>query len=769
MSWPNIRLIFFREMRDQLRDRRTLFMIAVLPMLFYPLLGVSFLQIAQFITTDESRILVVGEESVKEIPGLLDGDSFAAGLIDEDVVVVFELLDDIAFYREHREQFESPDGLPEDVKKQFIAHLRTLMAVKDCHAVLYYPPGIANKLKNFAEEYAARYRAGEDTPSIPQPIPIGAIDSDKRAVATSRMKRLVHEHADKTRKNAARSINAPKLAEPTNVQVLLDEDPQKRINTSLWSKILPFVLIIWAVTGAFYPAVDLCAGEKERGTLETLLSSPARRSEIVMGKLFTVMLFSISTALLNLLIMFSVSSFVLSKISTSMTLANVGPPPVAALFWSVLVIVPVSILVSAVCLALAALAKSTKEGQHYLAPVMLVALPLTLLPMAPQVELNFGFSLIPISGIVLVMRSLLEGTIVDLWPYAIIVAVVTFFCCWWSVRWAIEQFNSESVMFSAGERWSVGTWMRQLARDRQLTPTVAQALLCGLVILIVRFFLMFFMAEASDDLVNAANRVTEPAQRVGLFWTFFQHTFISIVVGVALPALLMAVMLTRSPRRTLLLDQRPRWITIPVAAVLALAAVPLVRLMSFGIKSLLPPLDLGKFEAVLSLLDDAPNVFMALALIAVLPAVFEELTFRGVILSGFRHTGRKWRAIVLSSLFFALAHGLLQQEVNAFVLGLVLGYIAVQTGSIWPCIVFHFVSNATQYLLSCEKYFMAKHVGAITSNPSQWIPIVVVSAIVCSLLIYYLHRLPYRRTREEDLVDAIQRESAKPPSPETSA
>ena len=50
---------------------------------------------------------------------------------------------------------------------------------------------------------------------------------------------------------------------------------------AVWSKILPFVLLLWALTGAFYPAVDLCAGEKERGTLETLLSSPAERSEIV--------------------------------------------------------------------------------------------------------------------------------------------------------------------------------------------------------------------------------------------------------------------------------------------------------------------------------------------------------------------------------------------------------------------------------------------------------------------------------------------------------
>ena len=58
--------------------------------------------------------------------------------------------------------------------------------------------------------------------------------------------------------------------------------------------------MIWALTGAFYPAIDLCAGEKERGTLETLLTSPADRREIVCGKLLTVTTFSSATAVLNL-------------------------------------------------------------------------------------------------------------------------------------------------------------------------------------------------------------------------------------------------------------------------------------------------------------------------------------------------------------------------------------------------------------------------------------------------------------------------------------
>ena len=79
--------------------------------------------------------------------------------------------------------------------------------------------------------------------------------------------------------------------------------------------------------------------------------------------------------------------------------------------------------------------------------------------------------------------------------------------------------------------------------------------------------------------------------------------------------------------------------------------------------------------------------------IALVPAVCEELAFRGFILSGFRHLGHKWRAIVFSALLFGLTHGILQQSLIACLLGVLLGYLAVQSGSILPCMVFHVVHN----------------------------------------------------------------------------
>src|SRR5882757_7598216 len=86
MSWRNVKLIYFREIRDQLRDRRTLFMIAVLPLLLYPLIGMTVFQLTQFLRKNEARVVVVGSEqltSCADLPPLVVDGKFAEDLFDD--------------------------------------------------------------------------------------------------------------------------------------------------------------------------------------------------------------------------------------------------------------------------------------------------------------------------------------------------------------------------------------------------------------------------------------------------------------------------------------------------------------------------------------------------------------------------------------------------------------------------------------------------------------------------------------------------------------
>ena len=151
--------------------------------------------------------------------------------------------------------------------------------------------------------------------------------------------------------------------------------------------------------------------------------------------------------------------------------------------------------------------------------------------------------------------------------------------------------------------------------------------------------------------------------------------------------------------------------------------------------------------------------------IALVPAVCEELAFRGFILSGFRHLGHKWRAIIYSALLFGLTHGILQQSLIACLLGMVLGYLAVQSGSILPGMVFHVVHNTLAVANSritpemipefplLRKLVTPADGGGCTF---EW-PLVVVGSLAAVLLLMWFGRLNSPQSPEEELEEAIER------------
>jgi sodium transport system permease protein len=359
---------------------------------------------------------------------------------------------------------------------------------------------------------------------IPRPKIIYNSALERSAMACNRLTAVLDRWTDEIgKKNLVAGGMPAEAVRPFEVDNsnLAGESAGRTAN--VWSRILPVMLLLWAMTGAFYPAVDLCAGEKERGTLETLLSSPAERSEIVLGKLLTIMAFSMITAALNLVSVAVTGLLIFRQID------NFGGPPLIAAVWLSLALIPVSALFSALCLALASFARSTKEGQYYLMPLLMLSLPMAVLPMSPGVELNLGNSLIPISGLMLLLKTLLEGSYIQALQYLPIVMAVTLAACWLAVRWAVEQFNKESVIFRESERFAVGIWLRHLMRDREPTPSAAEGLFCGVVILVVCFLLR--------------SAVTMPADFAG----FARVTMVLQIAAVLTPALLMAVVLTGSP------------------------------------------------------------------------------------------------------------------------------------------------------------------------------------------------------------------------------
>ncbi|RMF88487.1 MAG: CPBP family intramembrane metalloprotease [Planctomycetota bacterium] len=677
MTWRNVKLVFGRELRDQLRDRRTLFMVAVLPVLLYPLLGISFFQISQFMQDKPSRVLVVGARELGD-PPLFENNRFAADLFlkpeqARDIEIVFARSEGRELSREEA---------------------RRAVLGGQYDAALYFPPGFADRLEAFREAIrrgeidgsdttddldleseADEAPIGENTLEIPSPEVIHSTATERSQLAVQRLQPVIREWLDRVgERNLAAKNLSPKAVRPFQVR---QEDVAE--NTGLrgavvWSKILPVLLVVWTLTGAFYPAVDLCAGEKERGTLETLLSSPARRSEIVLGKLGAVMVFSMVTAALNLVSMGITGVFAFSQ------MGNFGRPPLLAVVWLALALPPAAAVFSALALAIAAFARSTKEGQYYLMPLLFVTLPLVGLPVAQRLELNLGNSLIPVTGLVLLLKNLIEGNYAETLPYVLPVSAVTLAGVYFSVRWAVEQFNSENALFRGGERLELGPWLKYAFARREATPTLAAAVACGLVIIFLRFF--------------ATNALGSWAAKLD----FVQIALLTQLGIILPPVLLMTFAMTSSPRKTLLL-RLPSWWAIPAAVGLALLLHPAVLTLQQWVMRLYPMNP--KLQAALQayMLTDIP-LWRMLLVVAATPALVEELTYRGFILSGARRMRSQWHAVLLASFFFAAGHSILQQAIIAFFVGLVIGWLAVKTDSLWPCMAFHFTHNALGVLWS---------------------------------------------------------------------
>lgn len=652
-------LIYFREMQDQLRDRRTLFTIAVLPILLYPLVGMLLMQIAQFTRQNPTSVCVVGTENIEGAPPLFKGETFAPSLIDDP------------------ESLELMSYRWDELGNDLAIHDKATEWVKTgvFDLVVLIPPSFKdNDLVGGLLE--AKVEVDEDAAEESDIELLFSVGSDQSVVARRRVAGVLSAWRGEWIKERLSGAGI-------NPDALLpfewsdkDISPERTREAAFWSKLLPFIMLVWAMTGAFYPAIDLVAGEKERGTLETLLCSPALRSEIVWGKLGAVATFSMLTALLNAGSMLFTSSLVFRHIDVGPASSMLGAPPIVPMLWLFVALVPLSCLFSALALAVAAMARSSKEGQYYLMPLMMVTLPLVMLPMLPGTTLNVGTSLIPVTGMFLLVRALVEGQYGTALMYVPMVATVTGVCLWLAARWAQRQFEDEAVLFGGGEQWEIGMWVRHLWRDRQTAATPIQAYGCGAIILVTLFFARLSISEMPQNFAGIAKLVLVPQ------------------VLILFPAIVMATMFTTSIRESLRI-RMPHWTAFPIAILLGVTLHPTYVMLSKVINHLYPVSEqaIAAMKPFAEQISSAPWLGIVL-LMALLPAVCEELAFRGFIFGGLVREKGKLRAVILTAVMFGVSHGVLQQSIAASIMGLVLGWITLRTGSILPCILIHFTNNA---------------------------------------------------------------------------
>lgn len=428
MSFRVVRLIAGRELRDLFRDRRSIVLLFCLPIILYPGFGLVGYLFALSQLEHRSLIGVVSLDALPA-PGGEAPPFHTQGKLSEkycDLTTDPETLVLISVA-------STDEGLAR-LKSRDADRLDVLMVVH--------------------QDAARNYAAG-------QPFTIELKDREGDDLSKLSMRRLA--------KAIDRFHSALRVARFSSRQLPLDfdicinvrepkdeETPLQRGSDEIrdrLAKFLPFLLVMWALAGALHPAIDLCAGEKERGTMETLLISPAERVEIVAGKFAAVWGYATLTAWWNLVWMGGLC------VLGSWYLGVDFVRPSSVLLCYVLAI-PLTALFAALCLALGVYARSTKEGQYYLLPLFLGVMPLVLVSLMPGIELTWKTSLIPVSGVCLLMQKLLGPAASEAIPYVPLVLGAMIVCVVLSAAWAVRQFHREDVLFRESDGDPIRTWLQ---------------------------------------------------------------------------------------------------------------------------------------------------------------------------------------------------------------------------------------------------------------------------------------------------------------------
>jgi sodium transport system permease protein len=653
-----------RDLLEFIRDRRTLFITLLMPMAMYPVLALSsMLGVRTAVSDIEMR------QAARKLSLALSG---------ADAEAFADRLRGIAAAGATPSRPDWPaelsiDVIPADAVTSWLDDGKA-------DVWLFIPPGTLRALD------------GQ-----------GTVNLDARQSASRPVERRIRDHFTAVMRGMAddarmRRVTQSGLAATTLTPLAVEfPDEGEGAAAAAARGVVPMVaggvlmlLALLTATGAFYPAIDAIAGEKERGTVETLLIAPCRPGDIVFGKFLAVFAVTLATLAMNA-VSIGLTATVLLRFLPAGTVLGLGPGRIAACAAvAVVAYVGLAALAAALCLAVTSASKSVKEAQNTLTPVILLVSGLAGAALAPGLGDTRWLAAVPFAGQVSVAKSMLEepATPEDSGGRAAAVAVPiaislasSIGLTWLLLRAATASITDEELLFRGPD--AAGAGLRR--PGRRSLPTVAQGF-------------------AAAFLGLAALWYAQGIAPVALQWALpFQQT-----VAVLLPLAMLAWWQRVDAARTF----RLRWPGGSPArgtACVVAAAVCGAALFLAGAALLLAVRGTHLSaearllaERIVGLLRERPW-WLSWTLIAVVPAVCEEAFFRGWMLSAFAGSkpsrGRAAAAIATQAACFAAFHLLPERMPQTFALGVLLGWMTLRSGSLLPAVVAHMAHNSVPLVL----------------------------------------------------------------------
>ncbi len=402
MNVNAIGIVYRKEFTEWVRDRRTLISTVLVPLLLFPIIMVGFSALA---------VILVGKAE-KETPKIM----ILGGEDSPQLLANLRKLDNLEI-------------------APYSANWKEQISDKEIRAAVDIPPGFQAALeKGDARTIKIYYYQGEL----------------KSSLGADRIEKFLKEYRDEVLKDrlAAKNVAASVLT-PFDIQQQNVAAPEK-VSGAAVGGFIGYLVVLLCMTGAMYPAIELTAGEKERGTMETILSSPISRMDLVLGKFLLVLSGALSSAALSVLSM-GISFSVLRHFNISSgngrteaagLLLQLGPKAVAFIFVMAL---PLAVLFSAVLMTIALFAKSHKEAQSYLTPMTFLVVIPAIASLLPGVDLTPRLALVPILNTSLVCKEIMTGTYH--WNSIALIFASTCVYAGAALFLAFKTFQRESVLF----------------------------------------------------------------------------------------------------------------------------------------------------------------------------------------------------------------------------------------------------------------------------------------------------------------------------------
>ncbi len=690
-----------KELRETLRDRRTIVTLLLMPILVYPLLSIGFRHFLFSSFTQPGQwtyVIAVDSEAAQAAVAsdILDvGDKLVRG--GRQKVSPSPGAAQVETNR-NAEPAPGDEPLADEVRVAIVSSLEQTVRAGECDLAVHIDElPVSNRPGGVHHRYELIYRI--DSP----PSRILAQFVERRLAAANQYRLEQRLLANRRSSHVPHSWTYRGLAAPANQSLMM---------------LIPLILILMTITGAVYPAIDLTAGERERGTLESLMAAPVPRLGMLFAKYVAVVTVALMTAAMNLAAMF-ITTYSMGLVRHIFGEAGLT---VATGVLIVLLLVLFAAFFSAVLLAVTSFARSFKEAQAYLIPLMVLAISPGLFTLMPGVEMNAVLAVTPLLNMVLLARDVLHGTADPLLAGVAVVSTILYALL--AIALAARVFGSDAMLFGSQASWN--DLFRRPERPRPL-PTLAGVALCTA--------LLFALQSIGGGLLAAFTGEQPPLEFV-----YIGSAVVTVLLFFCLPLVMAALQFVSIRSAFQIREARPT--AFAGAFLLGLSLWPLAHELVL-LSGLVEPELLDKVRERATELRSLSPVLLLIC-VALVPAICEEWFFRGYLLAAIRPRTSAWSAILLTALLFGLFHVfvtvvLAVRFLPSLSLGVVLGYVCWRTRSVLPGMLLHAVHNGLLILMGRYQPQLAQWGFGVEETqhvPPLWLAAAVAVALVGLALVW---------------------------------